>query len=580
MAWADDAGCHRHGASSGRSVDTITREIIQQSLGAVAQEMFAAMRKTAMSSVIFEVLDFGVAVTDADGNLASAGAGIPSFVGMLDPGVKAVIGKFGSDRVRPGDVFISNDPYAGGVSHLNDVVLVAPVFFEDELVAWTADKGHWVDIGGMTPGGISPQASERYQEGLLFPDVRLFDGGELQPAIIDLIRANSRLPDQVIGDMWAGVSALRLGARRIQDLCTRYGKTCYLEAVADYLDLAERQTLRDLSLVPNGCYPARDRLDDGREIHAEVTVLDDRFVVDLRGNPPQDSGPLNASYHATLVSAQAMFKSLVSPHTVANAGSFRPLSLICDEGSLFCARPPAAVGLYYENKIRVSDLIWKALSPVLENGASAGHFCSVCATTIGHQNDDGERHSFIEPEVGGWGAFHDRDGENAQFSSSHGLTYNCPVEVNEARNGIRVERYALTDEQGGAGRFRGGKGIDLQYRILGEWGWVTASYARSTVPPWAVAGGHKGTVNRLDILRADGGTESLASASEVRLERGDIVRIRTGVGGGYGNPRQRPAERVLADVKNGYVTPQLAREVYGVDGDRLQTLLRDRENGE
>ena len=549
--------------------DPVTVEVIQQSLVAAAEQMFAATRKTAMSSVIYEVLDFGVAITDKDGELACAGAGIPSFVGMLDPAVKAILRKFGGEDgdgdIHDGDIFISNDPYEGGVSHTNDVVVTMPVFIEGRLVAWTANKGHWMDIGGMQPGSTGPDATELYQEGLLLPEVRVIAGGEPVQAVLDIIAANSRLPRQALGDFWAGVASLRAGAARIRHLCDKYGSDTFLFAVQDYLELGEKRVLRALAAIPNGDYRAEDALDDGRRLSITVKVRDGSFTVDLRGNPEQDSGPLNATYLATVVSVQAMFKSLVDPQGHANAGTFRPLKVITAPGTLFHATRPAAVGMYYENKIRTSDLIWKALAPHLPNGRSSGHFCSVCATFVAQKDAAGNMRSFIEPEVGGWGAFEDCDGQNAQFSSSHGDTFTCPVEVNEARNGVLVERLSLNGEPAGAGEYRGGKGIDLRYRILGESGWVTASYTRSAVRPWAQAGGGEGSLNRLRIRRQDGKIEEYASASAVPLGKGDVVWVTTANGAGFGDPRRRAPDSVHTDLKNGYISRQEAAEVYGLE---------------
>ena len=344
-----------------RAPDPFTDEIIQLSLTAITDEMFSAMARAAMSSVIYEVLDFGVAITDGAGELASAGAGIPSFVGMLDPAVKAVIAKYGAD-VREGDVFISNDPYMGGVSHINDVSLTMPVFDGRRLVAWTASKGHWLDLGGMAPGSLSPAAKELFQEGLILPDVRLFEAGVPVEALFDVIRANSRLPEQCIGDLWAGIAALRTGERRLRELCCKYGAEQVEQAIVRYLDYGERVSRQGLKAVPKGRFEAEERMDDGRVVRATVTVTDDRFIVDLRDNPLQHPGPVNATVHSTKVSAQAVFKGVVAPEQWANAGSFRPLVVQTTPGTLFHAEAPAAVGLYYENKIRSGDLICKALA--------------------------------------------------------------------------------------------------------------------------------------------------------------------------------------------------------------------------
>ena len=549
--------------------DPFTQEIIQGALTGIADEMFVCMARAAMSPVIYEVLDFGVAITDCDGELASAGAGIPGFVNMLQPTVKSVIRKHGRKNVRPGDIFISNDPFAGGVSHLNDVALVMPVFYADRLIAWTANKGHWLDIGGMTPGSLSPLATELFQEGLILPAVRIFARDRPVEQVFDIIRANSRLPEQAMGDLWAGIAALRVGAERLSELCSKYTADLLLEAIRQYLDYGEKIARHGLSRLPKGRFDAKDRLDDGRIIRVSALISDTEFSVDLRNNPPQDKFALNASFHATQVTAQAIFKGLVAPEHWANAGSFRPFRLLTTPGSIFHALPPAAVSLYYENKIRSADLICKALAPYMPERMPAGHFSSVCATLLHSEDVDGVDYTFIEPEVGGWGAGAHKDGEHAQFSMSHGDTFNCPVEINEARNGIDVESLALNDEPCGAGHYRGGKGIDQRYRIRAKKARLTAGYTRAVTPPWGVCGGSDGTVNRLEVIKPDGAKETLGSADNLLLSQNDVVRIVTGNGGGFGDPKQRPRAAVLADLRNGYITQEQALNVYGLAARQL-----------
>jgi N-methylhydantoinase B len=546
--------------------DPITIEIIQSSLTAISDEMFATMRKTAMSSIIYEVLDFGVAITDAKGDLASSGAGIPAFVGMLDSGVRSVIDKFDQPgAIRPGDIFTTNDPHAGGVSHMNDVVIILPVFAGEEIIAWVANKAHWVDIGGMSPGSLNPEATEIFQEGLRLPAIKLFENGEPIPSVLDIITANTRLPETTLGDLWAGIASMRAGERRLLQLVEKYGKDTVLHALSSYMDYAESVARRALAELPKGTFLAEDQLDDGRKLVAKVTISDDEFTVDLRGNPPQDAGPFNCSYMATMVGAQVIFKSITSPQTVANAGTFRLISLICDERSMFNAAFPAAMGFYYESAIRVMDIIWKALAPHMPDRLTAGHYSSVCGTIIGGTHPDtGQPHSFIEPEIGGWGAGQGKDGDNAQYTGFHGETYNCPVEVNEARNGIFIDQFRLSDAPGGAGEFRGGKGIILDYRIRGENSWITAMYTRSKIPPWGVNDGGFGSLNLIDIIRKDGSTTTHDTLNGLALAPDDVVRVRTANGGGYGDPKKRDRQAVLDDIKNEYITSDEAKEVYGV----------------
>ncbi|MCY4476964.1 MAG: hydantoinase B/oxoprolinase family protein [Gammaproteobacteria bacterium] len=543
-------------------MDSFTQEVIQDSLNAISEEMFAAMARAAMSSVIYEVLDFGVAVTDAEGNLASVGAGIPGFVGMLAPAVQAVLGRHPRPSIAPGDIFIANDPYEGGVSHANDVVLAMPVFSGDRLIAWTANKGHWVDIGGMTPGSMSPNATELFQEGLILPPLKLFEAGSPVEAVFAIIRANSRLPDQALGDLWAGVAALRVGERRLRELCGKYGRNTLVDAIRAYMDYGETMALSGLAALPRGEFRGTDRLDDGREIRALIRISRGGMTIDLRDNPDRDDGPVNGTRDATLVGARAVFKSITLPEPWANAGCFRPLKVLTRPGSIFHAQRPAAVGLYYENKMRSKDLILKTLAPHMPARIPAGHFASICATVIRSRTPGGEDKTFVEPQVGGWGAGHDRDGDSAQFSISHGDTFNCPVEVNESRNGIRVRRYALNSAPSGAGQFRGGKGVELHYEMLSDRGSLTAGYTRCAVPPWGLDGGGDGSGNRVEIDRCGHTREAGAGFDNAALRRGDVVRIVTGNGGGYGNPARRCRQQVLEDLRNGYVSVEEAVNTY------------------
>ena len=528
--------------------------MICNALTAISEEMFVAMARAAMSSVIYEVLDFGVAITDAQGQLASAGAGIPGFVSMLAPAVRAVLKNPLLGPPAQGDVYISNDPFDGGVSHANDVVLTKPVFIDDQLVAWTASKGHWVDIGGMVPGSMSPSATELFQEGLILPTVKLFEADRPVTAVFEIIRANSRLPQQATGDLWAGLAALRLGSDRIATLCCKYGRELFGQAIRSYLDYGEAIALNGLASLPKGEFWGEDELDDGRIIKARIRISQREMVIDLRDNPDQENGPINGTREATEVSAQAVFKAITVPEPWANAGCFRPLTLLTRPGSIFHARRPAAVGLYYENKIRCTDLLCKTLAPHMPDRVPAGHFSSICATVIKTRTPGGDERTLVEPQVGGWGAGPDRDGDNAQFSYSHGDTFNCPVEVNERRNGIGIDCYALNPEPAGVGEFRGGKGIDLRYRILGARAWVTAGYTRHRSVPWGLLGGGGGTGNRLEVHRATGEREIHAQVTNLELGRNDVVRILTGNGGGFGDPNRRDGRRIRKDLRNGYVS--------------------------
>jgi len=547
-------------------LDLITLEVIQNSLQAISDEMFAAMRKTAMSPIIYEVLDMGTAVTDGEGNLATSGAGIPAFVAVLDKAVQKIL-ELNKGDIHPGDVFATNDPFFGGVTHLNDVVLAMPVFVDGELVAWTANIAHWNDVGGMVPGSMSNEAREIYQEGLRLPAIKIIDRGNPVRSVMEVLRANTRLPDFLWGDLWAGIAAARLGAKRIQDLAVKYGKDTFVQALEHFMFYGEEVSLRALKELPKGRFLLEEEQDDGRVFKVIVEIHDDQLVIDLRDNPDQHEGPYNLCRDATLIACQLIFKNVTDPFsTVANAGTFRPLRVLTRPGSVFDAQSPAAFGFYYEVEIRVYDLIWRCLAPHLEDRLPAGHFASICGTVIGGPHPDTGRHfTIVEPELGGWGASKYFDGNSALFSGFHGETFNCPAEVAEARYGLYVEQLRLNDGPGGEGRFRGGKGIVLDYRVRSDGCFLTIGYTRSKQRPWALGGGREGSPNYVEVFRTDGRREVYSQVTALPVNRGDLIRIHTGNGGGFGDPRSRPRDLVLEDLRNGYTTPEIAREVYGLE---------------
>jgi N-methylhydantoinase B len=554
--------------------DPITLEIIQSSLQAAADEMFAALRRTAMSAIIYEVLDMGTGITDKHGELAGSGAGIPAFVGVLDKTVKKVIERHDKPgRIEPGDIFITNDPYNGGVTHLNDVVLVMPVYAGDEIVAWTANIAHWNDVGGMVPGSMSTDATEIFQEGLLLSGVKLFSRGQPIQPVFDILTANCRMPDFLTGDLWAGVASVRVGERRILEIVEKYGKKVFLRAVEEFLDFGERVSLAALKGLPKGTYSLVEMQDSGQEYRVTVEVREDEFIVDLRDNPDQDRGPFNMSRDEAVTGCQIAFKGIVSPDRTANGGSFRPLTVLTRHGSIFDPKFPAAMGIYYELSIRLHDLIWRAIAEALPDRFPAGGFASVCGTLFGGTHPDtGRAYAVIEPELGGWGGSPLADGNPGQFSAFHGETYNCPAEVAEARYGVTVDYLSFHDEEGGAGFHRGGKGVRIDYRMKSDNAWLTVAYTRDKVPPWPLKGGQPGSPNHVEIVRADGKTERYAVVSGLTLNTDDIIRVMTSTGAGWGDPLKRPVALVLDDLKNGYISFDQAEKQYGVvvNPDTLQ----------
>jgi N-methylhydantoinase B len=554
------------------TTDPFTVEIIKNALVAAGDEMFYALQRTSQSTIIYETLDYGVGITDAQGRLLAQGNGVPLFIGTLDAAVGAVRQKFGaSGRLHPGDIIITNDPYSGGGTHLSDVSLVMPIFFEGELVAFVANKAHWTEVGGKDPGSWTTDATEVYQEGLQFPNIKLFRESEVDDALLDLIAANVRLPAMTLGDLWAGVAALRVGERRVLELCAKYGRAALLETVEQMLDQGEQLVRLELQGLPKGEFYAEDWIDDDGIgngpflVKVKVTISDDAFVVDYSGSHPQVPGPINNTWTGLLSGVRAVFKALTNPGIPANEGTFRPIKLICPPATVFTAERPAPVSTYWETMLYATDLIWKAMAPHMPERLPAGHFLSVCGTVLsGLHPDSGEFFLLVEPLVGGWGASPLKDGESGQFCVGDGETFNIPVEITETRYGVLVEQYAFHDEDGGAGMTRGGKGVVLDYRALGEELYLTGTFGRHKYRPWGLSGGQDGSRNEIRVLRNDGSVEVYGKAARVRLARGEVARLITGTGGGYGDPQARPREQVLADLRDGYITAEQARRDYGL----------------
>ncbi|PVH27784.1 hydantoinase B/oxoprolinase family protein [Pararhodobacter oceanensis] len=510
--------------------DQFTLSVVQAALDSAAEEMFEVLRKTAMSPIIYEVLDVGTGVTAADGSLVSSGAGIPSFVGVLDKSVTAILAKQGDD-IHEGDVFLTNDPNFGGVTHLNDVVVAEPVFYGGEVIAWVASIAHWGDIGGSTPGSMATDVTGIIAEGLRLPIVRLFSKGERNDAVADIISTNSRLPDFVTGDLWAQVSAGRRAARLIRGLCARYGAEVLREAIADAQATGLARAKKGLAALPKGTFDVAQAQDDGSTWRASITISDDAFTVDLRAAPDQTEGPYNTCHDGALVACQILFKALTDPERYANAGSFAPLKVITRPGSIFDPSEDAAHGYYFETRIRLIDMLWRGLAEQAGADLPAGSFASIFGVVIaGEHPDTGRRYTMVEPQMGGWGATPERAGNDAMFSTNHGDTFNCPIEVAEARYGFEVIEKTLGPVQRVEGEHSGGRGVQTRYRMRGR-GVMSSGFSHGVVPVWALPGATEGGCNSLTLTR-DGTPEAQPTfVSKLTLQAGDEFTVATAQGG-------------------------------------------------
>lgn len=551
--------------------DDFTMNIIHNALISASEEMFTVTARTAKSPIIYDVLDFSTAITDPQGNVTAQAVAVPVFVGVLDFTVKGILAKYGRAGLRPGDVIILNDPYISG-THLNDVAVVMPFFFGDALLGFGASKGHWNDIGGITFGSWGPGRSEIYQEGLQIPPCKLFSEGKPNLDIVEVIKSNSRIPEMCIGDLEAQVAGLRVAAGRVEKLIAKYGLERYFATVGYIHRTGEEIARRRLKELPKGRFRAEDFLDEGGKddsplpVHVEIEITDEEFKVDFSGNSSQLPFSLNNTFPGTVAAVRVVYIALIDPHARYNQGLTVPLKVIAEEGSIFHAVRPAPVSVYWEVLTYAADLVWKALAPHAPDRLTAGHFLSVVGLIIaGINNRTGEGFALVEPNPGGWGAGPDKDGESGLVSFADGETFASSVEVIETRYPIVVNRYAFNPEAGvGHGKHRGGFGIIKDYRIVNSRAELTTDINRAVVAPWSMEGGGAGTLNHIVITGAAKQPLRVRKISAHGLERGDLVSIRTGAGGGWGDPLERDPALVLEDVRAELIARDTATEVYGV----------------
>jgi N-methylhydantoinase B len=555
------------------SLDPFTAEVIKDGLVAVGEEMFVAMSRTSMSPIIYEVLDYATGLTDADARLLTQGNGVAGFIGVLTYSVRSVLDKFGIDGLAPGDIVMTNDPYGGGGTHLSDVCLVMPIFYQGELIAFSANKAHWTEVGGMAPGSWTTDSTEIFQEGLQFPCIKAFEGDTALPQLVDLIRANVRTPEMSLGDFHAQAASVRLAGKRIAEMCDKYGVEAVKEAMSLLLEDGKRRAKIALSQLPKGTFTAEDTIDDDGissqpiPVKVKVTITDDEFIVDFSEMPPAVVGPINSSRTGTYSALRCLWIAISNPQAQVNEGIFSPVRLVVPDGTIITAQRPAPTSTYWETLLYSLDLIWKALASAIPGRLSAGHYNTVGAsiTTTRHV-DSGKFTILVEPNMGGWGACDDDDGESALFSSMNGETFNLPVEVTEQAYGLLVDEYRFNPEPGGEGEYRGGRGVIRAYRMLhDDGGAITITLGRHKYPAWGVDGGHQGSRNYVQVVRADGTSEPTGKTARLPLAKGDVVRIVCGSGGGWGDPAKRDKAKVLADVRAGLISKEAARDIYGLE---------------
>ncbi|MGR9221208.1 hydantoinase B/oxoprolinase family protein [Rhizobium leguminosarum] len=550
-------------------IDPVTQEIVEGKLAATVDEMGIVMARTSMSPVIYEVLDFACGLLTAEGELVAQMNGITLFTGTFGAQVKALIARF-KGNMADGDVLLTNDPYAGG-THACDFAVVKPIFVADDIVAYAINVAHYLDVGGSVPGSLAPNAISVFQEGLRLPGVKIVAGDVFSSELIHIISENVRLPEIAIGDLTAQIATVRVAARRMLELNRKYGAATVKAAFANLIAASEKQSRAAISALPDGTYHATDVIDgDGVtdqpiEVKVAVTIEGDSITADFTGCPPAVAGPINCARGALESACRTIIKALVSPQAPSNEGWFRPLTVIAPAGTIFTAEKPSPTGWYYEGSVHASELVWKALAPLMPSRFSAGSYSSLCVVYVSGKDARGQPFIHIEPQHGGWGASEDRDGANAVIALTDGDTYNYSVEVIEARYPLLVKRYGFNTEAGsGAGRRRGGFGIVREYEILSQDASAYCSFGRTQTLPWGMNGGMPGSANVLQVASAKtADCRDYGRAAHIDLSKGDVLRIVTGGGGGWGDPRKREPDLIEHDLNNSFVTEEAAAKAYG-----------------
>jgi N-methylhydantoinase B len=568
--------------SRAAKADPVLTEIVRNGVIAVTEEMKTNLMRTAYNMIIYEALDFTTGLFTADGDTVSIGIGLPSFMRGMSNTVKAKIAHFGKKNMKPGDIYVTNDAYTTG-SHLNHFTFTLPIFHKGTLAGFSCCMAHWIDVGG-TLGGMT---TDIYSEGLQIPITKYQDRGVVNDTLVDIIRLNVRLPSRAMGDLRAQVTAVKTGERRFLQLLERYGQKPVLAAIKSIMDNADVQARARTRTIPDGVYEAESYMDDdgidiGKPVPIRVRVIvkGDEMTVDLSEIAKQVRGFFNSGPSTSVGCAQMAYKCITSPTDYPiNDGAFRGLKVIVPKGTIVSAVRPAPMRWWMTYPMTLVDTIYKALQPAIPDRVIAGHHADLVTSQI-HGINPSTREFFIGglgPLGGGWGAKLTEDGVSATVCANDGDTHNSPNEQVEAKFPVVVERCALIPDSGGAGRYRGGLGIESVVRARSN---ITLNTQtdRAHCKPWGLGGGLDAAGNAIH-LRRDGKwitDQPNAKMLIAQLKPGDAFRLRSGGGGGYGAPHERDPESVREDVRQGYVSVASARDNFGVVIDP-QTFAIDAE---
>ncbi|MDA0229373.1 MAG: hydantoinase B/oxoprolinase family protein [Proteobacteria bacterium] len=550
----------------------MTLAVIQSGLEQVASEMDLVHQRTSFSPVISEAYDRSNGIYDAvTGDIIAQGElGLPIFLGVMQSTTQAVIAE--RKDLEPGDIILINDPYKGG-THLMDVKMVRPFYYKGRHWAYLSNTGHWPDTGGMVPGGFSSEATEIQQEGLRLPPVKLYRRGVIDQDILQIVLANIRVPDERVGDIRAQVGALSVGEKRLTALLDKYGEATVSAAIEALKDRSEQRMRAHIETIPDGAYVFSSYMDsDGvddapLEVRVNTTVKGSDIHVDFSGSSPPCRGPVNSVWATTLASVYCAVKHIF-PDVPINAGCFRPIAVTPPHDTFLYATYPRPVsGCAAETAQRIMEAVFGALGQAIPERMFAAPAGTSGNFSLGGEDpDEGRRYVMYIFSGGGYGGWWETDGLT-NGCSSVGISKTQPAEILEQHYPILFEEYALREGSGGAGRHRGGFGVNYRVRLLRGEAKASFMMDHGRIGPPGLGGGLAGAVNEIEITRG-GNTERpphLSKGEGYALRPGDVVQVRTPGGGGYGDPHARQRSRVVEDLRRNYLSAEDAVRDYAFD---------------
>ena len=542
-------------------------EIIRNLFLSGAEQMRRTLVRTAVNAVIYEVLDFGISIADRSKRMISEAAGITSFIGANDYALGKLLEYMGPEQFDEGDIVMMNYPYWSS-AHTPDALLMAPVFVPgiDGPEAYLCVRAHWLDIGAKDWGYVI-DSTDMHQEGLILPPVKLVKKGMVDDELMSIIKFNSRLPDLIIGDFNAQVSALRTGERCVKEAYEKFGADLIRAALDALVRHSENESRKAVQQLPNGTWEAHDWMDDDGitsdmiRIAVKVTIDGDRFIADYSDSDPMVTGPNNMPIGATITMAKTYFKYLTTPHLPSNHGHYAPLEVIAPEGNLFNAVYPAATYVLW-TKMVAFELIAQALSQAVESipassGADLPGFMS-----MGVQHQTGKKFIVSNNEGIGWGGTYHHDGANALQQPSGSSSRNTSIEVLEHKSNVFHERLELITDSAGPGLHRGGLGVRRNISFVAD-SEVISMKKKTKTSAWGLRGGGQPSRNGM-IVWPGTEKERLVGLKRVFMEKGESFSNFTAGGGGWGHPYEREVEKILEDLKNEYISKDAARDDYGV----------------